>query len=174
MRRPVWFVAVAALLAVALISLGGCSHKVVQSDLTNPDLTKKPATETPQTTPPAENKTAETTPEEKLGGYPDVYFAYDDANLSDEARQVLSGSAAKLSKNGDKVEVQGNCDERGSVEYNLALGERRAASVKSYLLSYGIAGSRVTTVSFGKEKPVDTGHDESAWAKNRRAHFAVQ
>jgi peptidoglycan-associated lipoprotein len=69
------------------------------------------------------------------------------------------------------VVIEGHCDERGSVEYNLALGERRARAAKDFLVSYGVPATRLTTISYGKERPFDAGHDESAWAKNRRAHF---
>ena len=72
---------------------------------------------------------------------------------------------------GSAVVIEGHCDERGSVEYNLALGERRAKAAREFLVSYGIAASRLTTISYGKERPMDSGHDEDSWAKNRRAHF---
>ena len=75
---------------------------------------------------------------------------------------------------GAAVLIEGHCDERGTPEYNMALGERRAASAKSYLVSLGVKGGGLSTVSFGEEKPVDPGHNEEAWAKNRRAHFVVK
>ena len=72
-----------------------------------------------------------------------------------------------------KVTVEGHCDERGTVDYNLALGDQRARAARDYLVSLGVAAERVRVVSLGKERPMDAGHDEAAWAKNRRAHFAV-
>jgi len=72
------------------------------------------------------------------------------------------------------VVVEGHCDERGSVEYNLALGEKRARAAKEYLTTYGINAGRITTISYGKERPFDPGHSEDAWAKNRRAHFVAK
>jgi peptidoglycan-associated lipoprotein len=72
-----------------------------------------------------------------------------------------------------KIQIEGHCDERGTVEYNLALGERRANSAKRYLSSLGLTVNRVSTISYGKEKPLDPGHNEEAWAKNRRDHFIV-
>lgn len=105
----------------------------------------------------------------------DVYFNFDDATLSAAARQVLQQKAAWLRENpGVSVLIEGHCDERGTAEYNIALGQRRAESVKNFLVNAGIAASRLTTVSYGEERPVDFGHNESAWAKNRRAHFRIQ
>jgi peptidoglycan-associated lipoprotein len=72
-----------------------------------------------------------------------------------------------------KVQIEGHCDERGTIEYNLALGERRANSTKKYLISLGISADRISTISYGKERPLDPGHNEEAWAKNRRAHIVV-
>jgi len=103
-----------------------------------------------------------------------VYFDYDSAELSAEARAALDGNAAVLKKYPTwVVTIEGHCDERGTAEYNLALGERRAAAAQSYLAALGIPASRIKTVSYGKEFPFDPGHDEAAWAKNRRAHFVI-
>jgi peptidoglycan-associated lipoprotein len=102
----------------------------------------------------------------------DIHFDFDSATLSSQARQTLSKIAQWLLKHPDgKLVIEGHCDERGSQEYNLALGERRAAAAKSYLVSYGIAPNRLRTISYGEELPLDPGHNEAAWAKNRRAHF---
>ncbi len=104
----------------------------------------------------------------------DIYFEFDSSALLQEAQSVLAGKAEYLRNNPDvTVVVEGHCDERGTNEYNLALGDRRATSAKTYLVDLGIAESRLTTISYGEERPVDTGHDEEAWAKNRRAHFAI-
>lgn len=104
----------------------------------------------------------------------DVNFDFDSAMLSETARSILAGNAQWLKENlGVKVLIEGHCDERGSEEYNLALGQRRAETVKNYLLSLGVDASRLKTVSYGESVPLDPGHTEEAWAKNRRAHFAV-
>ena len=104
-----------------------------------------------------------------------VYFDYDKSDLTDSTRAVLQANAEWLKANpGHVVRIEGNCDEHGTVEYNLALGQRRAASVKDYLMGLGIDGSRLATVSYGKERPVDPGHDEAARAKNRRADFIIE
>ena len=109
------------------------------------------------------------------GPLADIQFAYDQASLSDEARATLEKHALWLQNHRDvRLRVEGHCDERGTVEYNLALGDQRAQSARDYLLSLGISPDRLATVSYGKERPLDPGHDESAWARNRRAHFAVQ
>jgi len=103
-----------------------------------------------------------------------AYFDYDSAELSAEARAALDANGAVLKKYTTwAVTIEGHCDERGTAEYNLALGERRAAAAQTYLVALGIPASRVKTVSYGKEFPFDPGHDEAAWAKNRRAHFVI-
>lgn len=105
----------------------------------------------------------------------DIYFDYDRAVIRDEARNALNGNAKQLmDSNGARVVLEGHCDERGTVEYNLALGERRANAARDYLVRYGIEGMRLSTVSFGEERPFDPGHEESAWSKNRRVHFVRQ
>jgi peptidoglycan-associated lipoprotein len=101
-------------------------------------------------------------------------FGLDSADLDDQGRQVVAANADILKKFSTwSVTIEGHCDERGTAEYNLALGERRAVSVKTYLVSLGIAPNRIRTVSYGKEFPFDPGHDDSAWAQNRRAHFVI-
>ena len=102
----------------------------------------------------------------------DVFFDYDRYNLRDDARMALEGNARVLAANSDlQMILEGHCDERGTVEYNLALGERRARSAKDYLVQFGIEASRLTTISYGEERPFAQGHDEAAWAQNRRVHF---
>ena len=103
-----------------------------------------------------------------------IYFDYDRALVRDDARAVLDGNAAWLAKfRTAKILVEGHCDERGTEEYNLALGEKRAKSAQDYLLSMGIASDRIKIISYGKSQPINPGHDESAWQMNRRAQFVV-
>ena len=103
-----------------------------------------------------------------------VYFPLDSSDLDDQGRMIASANAAILKKYPTWVlTIEGHCDERGTGEYNLALGERRAVAVKTYLVSLGIPQDRLRTVSYGKEFPFDPGHDESAWSNNRRAHFVI-
>ncbi len=104
----------------------------------------------------------------------DVHFKYDSAELSSMAKMVLKEKTAWLKANYTvSVTVEGHCDERGTTNYNLALGERRASAVKAYLIDLGVAASRMNTISFGEEKPIDFGQTESAFRKNRRAHFSI-
>jgi len=105
----------------------------------------------------------------------DVYFEFDSSALLPEAQEVLKRKALWLRANpGASVVIEGHCDERGTNEYNLALGDRRAESAKQFLTDLGIAGPRLTTISYGEERPVDPGHNEESWAKNRRAHFVIK
>jgi len=102
----------------------------------------------------------------------DVYFAFDKYSIRPGDAEILKKDAEWFKANqNSKVRVEGNCDERGTVEYNMVLGQKRADSAKSYLTDLGVDGNRLETVSYGKEKPIDPGHNEAAWAKNRRVHF---
>ena len=104
----------------------------------------------------------------------DIYFEYDRSAIPEDQRATLNQDAAWLKANpGVKVAVEGHCDERGTAEYNLGLGDRRARAVKEYLAAAGVAADRLTTISYGKERPLVLGHDENAWKWNRRVHFAV-
>jgi len=103
-----------------------------------------------------------------------VYFELDSSDLSAANQKTLDEDAALIKRYSSwTVTIEGHCDERGSAEYNLALGERRAMAARTYLISLGIAAARLRTVSYGKEFPFDPGHDEAAFAKNRRAHFVI-
>lgn len=105
----------------------------------------------------------------------DIYFEFDQYILSDTAKQAINKKAQWLKSYPlAKVQIEGHCDERGSAEYNLALGQKRADAAMQYLVSLGISANRVSTISFGKEKPLDPNHTEAAWAKNRRAHFVLK
>jgi len=102
-----------------------------------------------------------------------AFFPLDSSDLDDAGRSIVTGNVEILKKNAWVVTIEGHCDERGTAEYNLALGERRAAAVKTYMVSLGIAPDRLRTVSYGKEFPFDQGHGEDSWSKNRRAHFVI-
>ena len=104
----------------------------------------------------------------------DIFFEFDSSVLLAEAQVILKKKAEYLINNTDvTVTIEGHCDERGTNEYNLALGDRRAASAKTFLMDIGIEGSRLNCISYGEERPVDPGHNEEAWAKNRRGHFTI-
>lgn len=109
---------------------------------------------------------------EKPSEFPDIYFDFDESFIREDAKPALRQVADYFKTNPSAaILIEGHCDERGTAEYNIALGERRAESTKSYLVSLGVRAGALSTVSFGEEKPFDPGHDEAAWAKNRRAHF---
>jgi peptidoglycan-associated lipoprotein len=119
----------------------------------------------------AEENTSQGT---QLVSLDNVYFDFDSYVLSSQSRDTLAKNAELIKKNGSfNVQIAGNCDERGSDEYNLALGEKRAKAAQNYLTTMGISSSRLSTISYGKEKPIDPGHDEAAWAKNRNDQFTI-
>ena len=104
----------------------------------------------------------------------DIHFAFDRYDLSSKSREILVKNAEFIFKFPEaKFQIEGHCDERGTNEYNLALGERRAMSTKKYLLSLGVPVNRISTISYGEELPIDPRHNEGAWAENRRAHFVI-
>ncbi len=117
-----------------------------------------------------ERKKALTEEEKRI--FKNIYFDFDKSDIKPESRPVLEKIAAYLLKNPAlDLLIEGHCDERGTEEYNLALGERRALSARRYLIGLGVASKRLQTISYGEERPLDPGHDETAWAKNRRAEF---
>ncbi|MBI2503680.1 MAG: peptidoglycan-associated lipoprotein Pal [Candidatus Latescibacteria bacterium] len=106
--------------------------------------------------------------------YEATYFDYDKSNIRDDQKAMLAQNADKLKTNADvKVTLEGHCDERGTAEYNLALGQKRADSAKAFLSKAGVAADRIKTLSYGKERPADAGHSEAAWAKNRRVEIVA-
>ena len=110
----------------------------------------------------------------KAMGLQTVHFAYDSFSLDTAGKAALKSNADILKGNGPvKIQVEGHCDQSGGIQYNIALGEKRANAVKKYLADLGVSGDRVTTISFGKERPLDTGSSDEASAKNRRANFVI-
>jgi peptidoglycan-associated lipoprotein len=104
----------------------------------------------------------------------DIHFDFDKYEIRPEDAEILKENAALLMQYPKvKIQAEGHCDERGTNEYNLALGERRSNAAKKYLISLGVSSDRVSTISYGEEKPLDPGHNEEAWAKNRRGHFVI-
>lgn len=111
---------------------------------------------------------------ETSGEMKEVFFDFDSYRINSDGRNALNADAEWLKANPNvNVQVEGHCDERGTTEYNLALGERRANAARDYLVKLGVAKSRVSVISYGEERPADPGHDESAWARNRRASFVI-
>lgn len=112
--------------------------------------------------------------EKEASQFKDIHFDFDKFNLKPEDREILRQHADWLLEHLNfEVVVEGHCDDRGTIEYNLALGERRSVSAVKYLVNLGVDRERLTTISYGEELPLDPGHNEEAWAKNRRAHFVV-
>ena len=126
--------------------------------------------------PVARSESMEASPVHKVPQLEVVYFDFERWQLRDDARAALQQNAQELKQSADwtRLTVEGHCDERGSDEYNLALGERRAGVVSRYLKDLGVPASRLATVSYGEDRPAAQGHDESAWSKNRRAELKLQ
>jgi len=113
--------------------------------------------------------------EETASIFEDIRFDFDKSAVREDAKPILAKVAAYMKKNsGAKLQIEGHCDERGTAEYNMALGDRRADSARKYLVSLGIPAGALSVISFGEVKPLDPGHNEEAWAKNRRAHFILR
>jgi len=127
-----------------------------------------PSTAAPSTTPPAPSEFRET------ANLKDVFFDFDKYDIRPSDAKVLDTNATWLKTNDNLVLIEGHCDERGTNEYNLALGERRAKATMNYLVGQGVQANRITIISYGKERPTCTEHSEACWAKNRRAHFLVK
>jgi peptidoglycan-associated lipoprotein len=146
--------------------LGASEGKMGEETITKPSLI--------QEAPVAPGFGVRTGPGAQEGPLKDVFFDFDKATLTDEAKQALDYDIKWLKANpATRTAVEGHSDERGTDEYNLALAEQRAKAVRDYLVAGGIDAKRISTISYGEERPFVLGHDESAWKWNRRAHFVV-
>ena len=144
-----------------------------QGSVSSPEMINQPI-EIPVSQSSALQDSYAATDTQKKFGQEDIYFNFDEFAVSPDGKKILASKAAFLKTHPTlKVMVEGHCDERGTTEYNLALGEKRAGEVKKYLIFLGIDGNRLSVISYGKEKPAASGHNEEAWAMNRRAHFVV-
>jgi peptidoglycan-associated lipoprotein len=162
------------ILLVLLVALSGCSCMKGKPTTAAETVTAPPAVV--EQAPSPEVMSAELAAllkeAQAEGALMPIYFDYDKSNLKSDARKNLDKTAAWLAKKPTvNIRIEGNCDERGTNEYNIALGDRRATSAKEYLVKLGVSADRLETVSLGKEKPLDPGHSEAAWAKNRRDDF---
>ena len=172
MLRNTMVVFLVVLLAAPMFA---CSSKKADTEVADMgdvpvDTPVDPPTEDTRET-PVDNESIDS---EKMPVLEDVFFDYDKHALSMEAKRVLENNARQLKDaSSTSITIEGHCDERGTNAYNLALGERRAKAAKNYLQSLGVSSSRIRVVSMGEEKPFDRGHNESAWSKNRRAHFVL-
>ena len=154
----------------SLVALAGCGGKKAVEPTPADTGSSTPVVEEPAET-PVETPTSGNTDMSPIS-LSDVFFDFDQYNLTSEAKSTLEANAREMKRVSDaSATIEGHCDERGTKAYNLALGDKRANAAKDYLVSLGVMSSRITTISYGKERPFDSGHDESAWAKNRRGHF---
>jgi len=177
-----------AFCCLMMLAAGCAKQEMVKKETPPPDA----ALTTPTTPPPATQEPVKETPITKESVtvteeiatlnedataskmFQTIYFDYDAFTLSEAARDALSKNAVAIKKNkGMKVQIQGHCDERGSDAYNLALGEKRAKAAYDYLITLGAPANQLYVISYGEERPADPGHDEAAWAKNRRDDFVV-
>ena len=164
------------LIACGLLVAGCGGNKPPVEETTPTTTTGEQGTTTGETGEPGrpDRGTVEST-NEVIAQLKTVYFDFDKYNLRDDARRTLEQDAEILKNNPDvKVVVEGHCDERGTNEYNLALGENRANAARDYLVRLGIDAGRLSTISYGEERPVALGHDEAAWAQNRRVQFSAR
>jgi peptidoglycan-associated lipoprotein len=167
MKKLALYVALAVLAAA-------CASKETKDE---PQVTDKSTAVQPQPSNMGNSKVTPANPQPTVTGSMDpmlqkrsVYFDFDSNSVKDEYRGLIQANSKYLADNRDKkIRIEGNCDERGSREYNLALGQRRAEAVKKVMTVLGVADGRIETISYGEEKPAALGHDEAAWAQNRRA-----
>ncbi len=201
MKKKLWLCLSLLLVIPGLLIVPSCAKKVVQVDLTaqtQEDEAAKLAAEKAKQEEIARQNLArqqETAKQQALAAKrrqeeaakrkiiaarnlfmnENIYFDFDKSDLKPEAQEVLKRKAEWLRNNpGESIIVEGHCDERGTNEYNLALGDRRAQSAKSFLVDLGIAESRLTRISYGEERPADPRHNKEAWAQNRRNHFVLK
>ncbi|MBI5234489.1 MAG: peptidoglycan-associated lipoprotein Pal [Deltaproteobacteria bacterium] len=189
MKKGIFFIAF--LFIFAGLAFTGCAKKAVKTDISTEEPTMKPD-EDEASRRAAERQAAEDTArkmaeEQRLAdeakrkaleaamaakaAMKDIFFDYDRYTIRDDAKPVLETNTKILRENNTKVVIEGHCDERGTSEYNIALGERRALSTKKYLATLGVLEDNMTIISYGEEKPFCMEHAEECWQKNRRAHF---
>lgn len=177
MTKLMRMISVLTIVCMALAMTTGCACWRKGGEEAAMPTTEVTAPAEPVETPPAVAPVSESELEAQAkaaGALHTIYFAFDKYNLEPASTAKLDRTAQWLSQNPNvNIAIEGNCDERGTNEYNLALGERRADAAKRYLVNLGVAEGRVSTVSYGEEKPADPGHDEAAWAKNRRDEFKI-
>lgn len=194
MKKKLWVWLSLLLVIPGLMIVTSCAKKTVKADLTQEDEAAKLAAEKAKLAAEKakqeeiarqraldEKRSKEEAAMRKITAArnlfmnEDIYFDFDKSDLKPETQEVLKSKAEWLRKNpGESVIIEGHCDERGTNEYNLALGDRRAQSAKNFLINLGIARSRLTTISYGEERPADPRQNETAWSKNRRDHFVLE
>lgn len=191
MRKYFAPLGIVVVMALGLIIFGGCAEKqavVKDESVQQPAQTATPApAPAPVPAPATDDEAARKAQAAREAAakrnaaalaalnIQNIYFDFDKSNIRPDAREILKANSEIFLKNSDsKIVIEGHCDERGTAEYNMALGERRAQEAKQYLINLGIDASRMQTISYGKEKPLDTRSTEEAWSINRRAQFVLQ
>jgi peptidoglycan-associated lipoprotein len=174
MKRNFTWIGIFIVFVFGLTIFSGCSeNKTVVKDGSSQEQQASTAQSSATTTTTDQEQSAKAQAAAEAG-IADITFDFDKSNIRPDAREILKADADVFLKKGNwKIVIEGNCDERGTTEYNMALGERRAREAKKYLVNLGVKESRMKTISYGKERSVDPRHNEEAWAKNRRAHFVV-
>jgi peptidoglycan-associated lipoprotein len=187
MRKKLWIILALAFIIPGLLFTVSCAKKAVKDDAAmakqaeDEDAMKaKEAAEKARQEELARQRAMEEESMQKQQARDmflndDIHFEFDSSTLTPEAQLTLKKKAEWLQNNPEAMStIEGHCDERGTSEYNLALGDRRATSAKNFLVDLGISASRLTTISYGEERPIDPGQNEDAWAKNRRCHFTIK
>lgn len=184
MRKNIWMVLALLIVVPAMLLATSCAKKQVDAgmstsdtDMTSDDKMDAQAAEKAR----LEAERLKSEQEERARAAAresfsndDIHFEFDSASLLPVAQDLLSKKAGyMLAMSGTSITIEGHCDERGTDAYNMALGERRAEAAKAYLVNLGVNSSQINTISYGEERPMDTGHNEAAWSKNRRAHFVI-
>jgi peptidoglycan-associated lipoprotein len=166
--KTLFLIFAVGVLFIALV--GGSCHK---PPVTQPEVSK-PVVQDTTTKPPEKPVEPPTKPSLKEDQFQTVYFDFDKYTLRPDAKAALDNNYKLLTEYGDAiVKIEGHCDERGTVEYNLSLGEKRARAAMEYLVGLGISANRISIISYGKERPAVMGSDEAAWSKNRRGEFRI-
>jgi len=192
-KSRISFITMMVAVLVCFLWMTGCAKKAIQQgdasgaqgagtvQTAGADGSQKAAAEKPKAEPAKaegeakEQETKKVATKEAAVDLEDIHFDYDKSVLRPQDREILKRHADWLMKNTNTTAlIEGNCDERGTTEYNLALGEKRANEAMKYLISLGIEKERLSIISYGEERPLDPGHDEAAWAKNRRDHFVIK
>jgi len=187
MRKKLWIILALAFIIPGLLFTVSCAKKAVMDDAAmakqaeDDDAMKaKEAAEKARQEELARQRAIEEESMQKQQARDmflndDIHFEFDSSTLTPEAQLTLKKKAEWLQNNPEAMStIEGHCDDRGTSEYNLALGDRRATSAKNFLVDLGISASRLTTISYGEERPIDPGQNEDAWAKNRRCHFTIK
>ncbi len=175
-----WFGIITLVFVLGIFFSFGCGQQVVKTEAEKPKapevqvvVPKAEEAKKKEPAPVAEKEMPKAAPVAAVE-LKDIFFDFDKYNIRPGDAETLKKNLDWFKANpGKKVRIEGHCDERGTVEYNLVLGQKRADSTKNYLINLGVNGKLLETVSYGKERPFDPGHNEEAWAKNRRAHFLV-